>query len=363
MESEHPISKQHTLSIWAIADAWLGWLSIGARIIYAALAGPFRGASGANAYHHHLIQAAVKALTQRFSPLQLQYLFPSYDQLYLKHCKRSSIEPNFVSNGRGLRGFWMGDPTTAKYVVIQFHGGGFAMDATQPYLDFYTGISDTLAKEGITTAWLNVTYTLAPHCTYPTQFCEAAEALRYVVEDLERSPRDVILIGDSAGASLCLAILSHISHPSGDVPRLELREPLKALVCLSPWVSFRHDWPSVEYNKYKDIDASEVTERWSRAYLDGRPSNYYIEATDAPGSWWEGAWVEQTLVLAGADEVLLDPIRAWVGTFKKSNPDTTLVVGQNECHVAPLIWPLFGDKRETQQGAALKSWLGERLRS
>ncbi|KAL2813775.1 Alpha/Beta hydrolase protein [Aspergillus cavernicola] len=352
---------KHTLSIWERVDAWLGCLSIGARIVYAAICGPFRGASGADTYHHHLIQAAVKALTRRFSPLQLQYLFKDYDQLYLEYCKRTGIEPVFVSNERGLRGFWMGHPT-AKYVVINFHGGGFAMDATEPYFDLWPSVAKALLQNGITTAWLNVTYTLTPTATYPTQFHEAVEALRYVIEDLGRSPRDVILVGDSAGANLCLALLSHLSHPSRDAPRLQITGPLKAVVLMSPWVSFRHDWPSMKYNEYKDIDAREVTERWSQEYLNGRSTNYYIEAVDAPGSWWEDARVEQTLVLAGGDEVLLDAIKTWMMSFSKSNPDTTFVVGRKECHIAPLIWPLFGDKHETQQVSVLKSWLSERLR-
>jgi hypothetical protein len=90
--------------------------------------------------------------------------------------------------------------------------------------------------------------------------------------------------------------------------------------------------------------------------------------------------VEQTLVLAGSDEVLLDPIKSWASSFKvcqwnerrfcsssdwhlrqKSNPDTTLVIGINECHIAPLIWPMFGDFHETEQEIALKHWLIERL--
>ncbi|KAJ5106223.1 epsilon-lactone hydrolase [Penicillium angulare] len=303
-----------------------------------------------------------------FDPLEMpmyadfgaRYIFKSYDQLYLEHCKKTGDTPIFVSNERGLRGFWMGDPA-AGYVVINFHGGGFAMDATEAYLDLWSSVAETLSQRGISTAWLNVTYTLTPHATYPTQLCEAVEALRYVIEDVGRSPEDIILLGDSAGASLCLSILSHLSHPSKDAPMLQISRPLKALVCLSPWVSFRHDWPSVAYNEHKDIDAKEVTERWSRDYLNGGSTNFYIEAADAPDSWWEGAQVEQTLVLAGSDEVLLDPIKAWVTAFSKSNPDTAFVVGQDECHVAPLIWPLFGDKHETQQGAALKHWLCDRL--
>ncbi|KAH8703915.1 putative epsilon-lactone hydrolase [Talaromyces proteolyticus] len=353
---------KHTLSVWETVDAWLGWVSVGARLVSAAICGPFRGPSGADSYHHHLIQAVLKKLTSRFSPLQLQYLFKSYDRLYLEHCRKTGIEPNFVSNERGLKGFWLGSPT-AKYVVINFHGGGFATDATESYLEFWPEVARTLSDDGITTGWFNVTYTLTPHATYPTQFCEAVEALRSVIEDLGRSPSEVVLTGDSAGANLCLALLSHLSHPSQDAPALKITEPLKAIVLLSPWLSFRDDWPSMKDNEHKDIDAVEVMERWAQEYLYGRSTNYYIEALEAPETWWEDAQVEQILVLAGTDEMLLDPIKAWTKTFSKVNPETTLIIGRNECHIAPLVWPMFGDKHETQQGLALKNWLGERLRT
>ena len=47
--------------------------------------------------------------------------------------------------------------------------------------------------------------------------------------------------------------------------------------------------------------------------------------------------------------------------LQKMNFETTLIVGRNECHIAPLIWPLFADKHETEQGLALTAWLIDRL--
>jgi acetyl esterase/lipase len=189
------------------------------------------------------------------------------------------------------------------------------MDATKSYLDFWPSVARALSDDDITTDWFNITYTLTPHATYPTQFCEAVEALRYVIEDLGRSASEVVLVGDSAGANLCLALLSHLSHPSSAAPELKITEPLKAIVLMSPWLSFRNDWSSMEINEDKDIDAREVTERWSQVYLNGVSTNNYTEALEAPEAWWEGALVKQSLVLAGSDEVLLDSIKAWVRKF------------------------------------------------
>jgi acetyl esterase/lipase len=254
------------------------------------------------------------------------------------------------------------------------------MDATESYLEFWPKVARALSDENINTGWFNVTYTLTPHARYPTQFCEAVEALRYIIEELGRSPSEIILAGDSAGANLCLALLSHLSHPSEDALALTIPAPLKAVVLISPWISFRQDLPSMKDNEHKDIDDWKALERWKQEYLHGRSTNYYVEAFEAPETWWQNAQVEQSLVLAGGDEMLLDSIKEWFSRFsvctirsspmpctyhadklQKVNSEATFIVGQNECHVAPLIWPLFGDKNETKQGLALKSWLIETL--
>jgi acetyl esterase/lipase len=190
------------------------------------------------------------------------------------------------------------------------------MDATEPYLYFWPKIQKSLADSGIETAWFHSTYTLTPHASYPVQFGEAVETLRYVLEDIGRSPGDILIAGDSAGAGLCLSLLSHLTHYSKDAPELVINEPLKGAILLSPWVSFSHQWPSVKLNQHKDIDAQDVTARWSQLYLNGRSSNVYIEAVNAAEEWWTDIQVEQTLVLAGSDEVLLDPIKSWASSFK-----------------------------------------------
>ncbi|GFF46942.1 alpha/beta hydrolase fold protein [Aspergillus udagawae] len=50
----------HTLTVRDKLDAFIGWGSVVAEVIYAAATGFFRGPSGADTYHHHQIQAVVK---------------------------------------------------------------------------------------------------------------------------------------------------------------------------------------------------------------------------------------------------------------------------------------------------------------
>lgn len=172
-------------------------------------------------------------------------------------------------------------------------------------------------------------YTLTPHATYPTQFQQAVEALAYVIEDLGREPQDVVLTGDSAGANLCVAILSHLSHPSPDVPRLETKSKLRGMVLLSPWLSFDTSWPSMTYNAWKDIDTVKPLEVWATAYLNNRVSDNYSEAVLAPAEWWRGSQVERALVVAGSDEVFIDSIKAWTETFQVSTETYQKVLSAN----------------------------------
>ena len=230
-------------------------------------------------------------------------------------------------------------------------------------------------------AFLFLEYTLVPHGTYPKQFQEAVEAVEYVVNDLKRSPSDIILAGDSAGGNMCLAVLSHILHPSPDVPKLKIDKPLGALILVAPWVSFRTDFPSIQKNAFKDIVTRPASVGWSSDYLDGQDGGPYAQALNADASWWKDAKkkVGGILCVAGGDELLVDPITEWVEKYKvrqtlnervaltlfhksaNGADSIEFVVGPHEIHIAPIIEPLLGDSSPTVQGDAIKSWMKARL--
>lgn len=157
-----------------------------------------------------------------------------------------------------------------------------------------------------------------PNASYPTQFSQAVEALRYVLEDLRRAPREIMLASDSAGGNLCLAILSHLMHPSKDVPRLEASSPLRGMILMPSWICCKASWPSMTQNLYKDINSLDALHEWSLDYLNGRASDNYFEPIRAAREWWINAPVERTLVVAGEDKVFLNPITLWVETYKVS---------------------------------------------
>lgn len=206
-----------------------------------------------------------------------------------------------------------------KAHVLTVTGGGFSLEGGPEHLGFFgADVYPALKDAGKSVSFLFLEYTLVPHGTYPIQFREAVEAVEYVTKDLGRSASRVILGGDSAGGNLCLAVLSHLNHPSPDVPTLKLDTKLKALILVAPWVGFEPKWPSSEKNKYKDIVTSETGGQWSRDYLGEKSSSPYAEAVTAEPSWWKSPQVEHIICVAGADELLVDPVSEWVDTYKVS---------------------------------------------
>lgn len=174
-----------------------------------------------------------------------------------------------------------------------------------------------------------LSYTLAPHGTYPHQLRQAVELLRYTITFLHRNPANITLGGDSAGANLAIGVLSHLLHPHPEIERLDLRqlveggkEPkLGAAILLAPWVSFSNDWPSTQKNRYKDLVSPVVGDLWWMSFLGGRPRDAYNEPLAAEEGWWnrlEGV-VKEVLIVGGGDEILIDSIKELARRYEVSS--------------------------------------------
>ncbi|KAJ5915675.1 hypothetical protein N7466_011608 [Penicillium verhagenii] len=236
------------------------------------------------------------------------------------------------------------------------------MAALPSHINFWIDLIQTLNENGHDIAVFFLRYTLTPYGTYPTQLRQAVGALRYILEDTNRSPADVVMGGDSAGGNLAMATLLHISHPHPEIEPLKLSTPLAGVFGFAPWVSFSADWPSMTENAYKDIVTVSALDKWSDMYLAGKKgeSDNWSEPSKAPVEWWADAMTERILILAGSDEVLLSPIEAFVKNVKSVFPNTTFIVGEDESHDAHLYVDA-GVKEGTQTGNELRRWVAARL--
>ncbi|KAE8364314.1 Alpha/Beta hydrolase protein [Aspergillus caelatus] len=302
-----------SISLWERVDLMHAQLTVLGTALYSAVTGIFRGKSGASGYGLHVGNAALRKLCNRLSAEQFQYMNGPTRSVYETGLQKKGLQPETVPLNHGAQGHWIGNKN-AKNVVIYYHGGGFAVPCAAGHISFYGDLVNTFNAEGHDVAFFIITYSLTPHAVYPTQLRQAVEALRYILTETNRDPANVVIAGDSAGGNLALAVLLHLSHPHPEIEPLCDVAPLAGLFAFAPWVSFVHEGTSMQDNQYKDMIGREILDRWSRMYLgaDGREGDAWSEPNRAPIEWWRNAKVKEVLILAGKDEILFDPIDAFV---------------------------------------------------
>lgn len=171
--------------------------------------------------------------------------------------------------------------------------------------------------------------------------------------------------GDSAGANLAAAVLSHILHPHPEIEPLAFENgagKLRAAVLLAPWVSFRHGWPSGTDNAGKDVVTRYAADVWSESFLGGKQSDGYNEPLSlaAEDGWWRGleGVVGECLVTGGGDEVLADVVRELGRRFQAVHTGVTVLIAEREWHDKPVLLS-FGAGGE--QDAAIRSFVNSRF--
>ncbi|KAF4771126.1 hypothetical protein HAV15_012477 [Penicillium sp. str.  len=173
---------------------------------------------------------------------------------------------------------------------------------------------------------------LAPQARWPRQLQQAVIVLRYAIETLGKRPSDIVLQGDSAGAHLALALLSHLAHPhpQGIVVRFSVDEPLRGAMLLFPWVDFGINHASSSGNADRDIVSAQTLNSWARIFLGQTVEDYPsgLVGRDLP--------VSRIFVGAGEDEVLLDPIQEMAEKMKVELPDVSISIVPREFHVEPI---------------------------
>lgn len=216
-------------------------------------------------------------------------------------------------------------------------------------------------RAGKSIAVFSLTYTLAPHATYPTQLRQAVECLRHVLDKTAHTPSSVYVGGDSAGGNLVGGVLSHIAHPHPQIAPLPLAEDLAGAIMIAPWTNL--DTEFVDHDIYAggDLITHGVAKPWAGAYLGAAKRDYYTDLSLAPSDWYHDFKVGSVLILAGGNEILLPIIEDLVAKFQAGFSPVEFFVGRRECHVAPIYNLYLGDQSETQQGKKLKEWLRESL--
>lgn len=110
----------------------------------------------------------------------------------------------------------------------------------------------------------------------------------------------------------------------------------------------------------------------------------YNQPIMAPLEWWRGLPVEEVLIVAGKDEILVDDVVEFAGRLEEGmnmgqegvkgegkkgqgkekdggKGRVMLFVAEGECHDQPNLDVQFGYKEPGEQTKLIRSWIGNKL--
>ncbi|CAJ0637615.1 5754_t:CDS:2 [Entrophospora sp. SA101] len=134
-------------------------------------------------------------------------------------------------------------------IILYLHGSGYVLSSA----GFFRRVTSRIAKS--TNARLFViNYRLAPQNQFPAALHDSITAYNYLIDPpndadfLPIEPKNIIIMGDSAGGGLTMATLLAIRDSKKSLP-----SPAGA-VLWSAWVDLVHSTPSVKDPKFEETD-------------------------------------------------------------------------------------------------------------
>lgn len=251
---------------------------------------------------------------------------------------------------------WMGNRKKATKVVYFIHGGGFFVPMNRAHFRWcWDMFVMPYAEAGINIACAALQYTLSPGQKYPGHLREAVAGL----EEIRKqgfSAQNIIVGGDSAGASLTSQLLLHIIHPHPEVPRIVLDSPFSAVFLVSPYLT-RYAEAMDSYHRNSNFDMvpiGRLEELMPVVIHDEELEEYMCNKESlltpldyAPRLCLDGFEnvVKKLHITVGEYEVIADHGRLFAQLVQQQAPlvETVLVEGKREPHdTVVLEYMLFG---------------------
>lgn len=202
--------------------------------------------------------------------------------------------------------------TNSNKLVVYLHGGCFVLGSILSHQALVSHLSENLQMPV-----LFIEYSLAPEHPFPAALNEVFSVYNRLL--LKYSEKDIIFMGDSAGAGLALSALSKINNEGMKAPAY--------LVMLSPWIDLTCISESITTNAPSDPILSKSTlQNFASMYVDKNLSEANpIENISGP--------FPPTLIMVGSGEVLLDDSKNLYNKIVCEKPNVKLGIYEKQNHV------------------------------
>lgn len=205
--------------------------------------------------------------------------------------------------------------TASKDVILFFHGGGYVYGSTDTHRAFINRIAKKTKKTII-----SVDYRLAPEHPFPAATNDAFTVYNWLIQAENYHSNQIILMGDSAGGTLCTSILLKLKEEHLEMP--------KTAVLISPWVQPYAEGNSIDFNDEYDIGGQPFLVDCANKYLD----NKHKENSLVAPIFGDLSGLPPMLIQVGTCEVLLTQIQNFVAKAKSEGVDITYTEYEDMFH-------------------------------
>ena len=205
----------------------------------------------------------------------------------------------------------------------------------------------------------------APQNPFPAALLDSIAAYRYLIHDLGFDPRNITVIGDSAGGNLALALVRHLVESR--LPDLPLPE---RSVIVSAWLDIFEARKVQSASSHNTNNGSDIlgmsVEYACSAYLGqlekdeadaGGRTNRYVAPGSVPDELAKGSYVgfPRTYVAAGDAEYIFTDSEVLADRMKADGVEVHRDFAKDAIHDY-MIFPWFEPER-TKGIKRLASWL------
>lgn len=229
--------------------------------------------------------------------------------------KKVIVEPISIGN---LYAEWIGSHLHAnnKPVLLYLHGGGYSMGSCNTHRALVAQIS----VAGQTPALL-IEYRLAPEHPFPAALENAIAAYHYLLEQGNASRR-IIVVGDSAGGGLAVALTLHLRDENERLP--------DRIVCISPWADLSLSGETMQTCADTDPllsrESSKLHADWYVGQQDPKSPKISPVFADMSG-------LPPMLIQVGEHEILRNDAERLTENARLAGTDVTLEIWEGMWHV------------------------------
>ncbi|NHJ85193.1 MAG: alpha/beta hydrolase [Asgard group archaeon] len=243
-----------------------------------------------------------------------------------------------VASGVKIEHFQIGDIPADKHTLksevpdsmtmLHLHGGGYFSGNCEMYRPFVSSICKQLQVNAY-----SISYRLVPEHPYPAALDDAFYAYKWLLEEQSIPAEKIIILGDSVGGGLALALLHRISKQN-------LPQP-KCVISISPWTDLTFTNNSYVTNREEDAFFNFTNlENAAKKYIgNDSAKNPEISPIFADFDGFPPIFLQ-----VGSTEMLLDDSVVIAEKMRKQGVSVTIDVWENLFHDFPIFsrMPLIG---------------------